>query len=144
MITKLVALRPGMLLGEAIRELLKHRISGAPVVSEDGRLLGMFSEFDCIRVLAEAEFHEEFALQQRTVGDLMTTDPYTIEPDFDLFHIAGAFFTHRVRRLPVLEGGRLVGQVSRRDVLRALERLDVRLQDRRRYPDYPEGREPMG
>lgn len=139
----LVTLRPRMPVGEAIKELLRHQISGAPVVGEDGRLLGLFSEYDCLKALANEEFHDEHD-EECTVGDIMTHDGHTIAPDDGLFTIAQHFVTLRVRRLPVIDGDKLVGQVSRRDVLRALDALGTRLYDRKVYPDYPPDRKPIG
>ena len=142
MTTKLVVLRPQMAVGEAIRLLLHHRISGAPVVSEEGALLGVFSEFDCLKALANEEFHEDYD-ERQLVGDLMNRERHTIEPTVDLFRIAQLFVELNIRRLPVLSEGKLVGQVSRRDLLRALDKLETKLHDRKSYPDYPSGREPM-
>lgn len=143
MTTKLITLRPHMSVAEAIKLLLRHTISGAPVVGEDGALLGMFSEFDCLRALANEEFHEERD-ESRLVGDLMTRDGHTISPELDLFRIAQAFVDLRVRRLPVMDGGRLIGQLSRRDVLRALDEMSAKHARLPSYPDYPNGREPLG
>ena len=143
MITKLVTLRPQMSVAEAIKVLLRHTISGAPVVGEDGALLGMFSEFDCLRALANREFHSERD-ESRLVGDLMTRDGHTIPPELDLFRIAQAFVDLHVRRLPVMEEGRLIGQLSRRDVLRSLDKMGADQAGQRSYPDYPKGREPLG
>ena len=142
MTTKLVTLRPQMFVAEAIKLLLKHSISGAPVVGPDGSLLGMFSELDCLQALANEEFHEERD-ESRLVGDLMTRDGHTIPPELDLFRIAQAFVDLRVRRLPVMEEGQLLGQVSRRDVLRALDEMAGQQTEESSYPTYPEGREPQ-
>ena len=142
MVTKVVVLRPQMAVTEAIRVLLKHSISGAPVVSESGELLGMFSEYDCLKALANEEFFEDYD-EQRLVGDVMNRDRHTIEPEADLFRIADRFVSLNIRRLPVLADGQLVGQVSRRDVLRALDKLEVSLHDRKDYPDYPADRRPI-
>jgi CBS domain-containing protein len=144
MTTRLVTLAPDTTVTEAVKTLLRHQISGVPVVGAEGELLGVYSEFDCLRSLAGEEFHDEQHEVEKTVGQHMSTEPHTIEPEMDLYRIAHAIVTHRVRRLPVLEDGRLVGQVSRRDVLRALDKVGEQLHDQRRYPDYPQGREPLG
>jgi CBS domain-containing protein len=140
---RLVTLKPNTPVMEAVRVLLRHKISGVPVVGDAGELLGVYSEFDCLRALANDEFLEDHE-EEETVGEHMTPRGHTIPPEMGLYRIAHAFVTLGVRRLPVLEGDRLVGQVSRRDVLRALDKLGERLHDQRRYPDYPEGREPLG
>ena len=140
---RLVTLKPETPVMEAVRVLLRNKISGVPVVGEEGELLGIYSEFDCLKALANDEFHEVNE-EEDTVETHMTRLGHTIPPELDLYRIANAFITLRVRRLPVLDGEKLVGQVSRRDVLRALDKLGTRLHDHRRYPDYPAGREPLG
>ena len=78
-----------------------------------------------------------------TVDELMTTTTHTISPEMDLFAIAHEFLNLRVRRFPVVEAGRLVGQVSRRDALRAAFELRRKALRHKQYPDYPEGRAPI-
>jgi len=144
MTRSLVTLRPDMTAAAAAQELLSHEISGAPVVDEAGALLGLLSEYDCLRAVASAEYQMDAHDAAETVGDLMTTDCHTVEPDLDLFGLAHEFVRLRVRRFPVLEDGRLVGQVSRRDALRAALRLRRELaRAQRDYPDYPKGRDPI-
>jgi CBS domain-containing protein len=138
----LVTLRPETPLFEAIATLLDHDISGAPVVDESGRLLGLFSEFDCLRELASGEFYEHGHYAVGRVVDLVTGMRHTVAPDLDLYGIAHAFVTHRVRRLPVVEDGRLIGQVSRRDVLRAIRDQRSARRPGRGYPDHPKDRKP--
>ena len=116
MIKKLVILRPEMDVIEAVRRLLKNRISGAPVVDHDGSFLGVFSEKCSMQVLLDAAYEQ---LPSNQVRMFMDTEPQTIAPDTHLLSIAQVFLLTSYRRLPVLEDGRLVGQVSRRDVLRA-------------------------
>jgi len=143
MIRKLVTLRPETAISEATALLLKHKISGAPVTDADGRLLGLLSEFDCLRALASSEYNLDAHDDLVMVGDLMTESMHTIGPDLDLFAIAHEFVTLRVRRLPVVDGAVLLGQVSRRDVLRAEVLLQGKLLNQKSYPDYPAGRSPI-
>jgi len=116
MITKLVTLRPEMDVLEAVQLLLKNRISGAPVVEQEGTYLGVFSEKCSLHVLLDAAYEQ---LPSNEVRMFMDTEAYTIRPDTQLLSIAQVFLLTPYRRLPVLEEGRLVGQVSRRDVLSA-------------------------
>ena len=106
---------------DAITKLLKSKLSGAPVVDDDGRLIGMLSERDCLKVLVGG------ALEGRPggrVSDFMTPSPESISPDTNLFEIVHIFVTKTFRKLPVVDGnGRVVGQVSRRDALKAFERM---------------------
>ena len=116
MIKKLVKLHPDMDVLEAVQMLLKNRISGAPVVDSDGVYLGVFSEKCSMQVLLDAAYEQ---LPSNTVRAFMDCDAQTIAPDTQLLSIAQVFLLTSYRRLPVLEDGRLIGQVSRRDVLRA-------------------------
>ena len=144
MVRKLVTFSPDTPLHQAISQLLRNRISGAPVVGSDGELLGLLSEFDCLKTVASGEFFEEDTAYARdTVADLMTSDCHTIPPDMDLYAITSTFVTLGIRRLPVVENDRVIGQVSRRDVLREVERLYHIRHSRKRYPDYPADRRPI-
>jgi CBS domain-containing protein len=145
MTRSLVTLRPEMTAAEGAEELLAHEISGAPVVDEQGALLGRLSEYDCLRAVASAEYQMDSHDAAETVAELMVSNCYTVEPGLDLFGLAHEFVRRRVRSFPVLEDGRLVGQVSRRDALRAALRLRTELQRiHHDYPDYPKGRDPIG
>jgi CBS domain-containing protein len=140
----LVTLTPEMPIAEAIRLLLKHKISGAPVVDEHGKLIGICSELDCLRVLAAGEFYADDHREEGTVGDYMSHDFKTVGPDEDIYSLAHYFLTHSVRRLPVLENGELIGQLSRRDVLRGMEDMGAGRAAPRRYPDYREPSSDVG
>jgi CBS domain-containing protein len=116
MVTKLVTLRPEMDVIRAVQLLLKNRISGAPVVDNEGNYLGIFSEKCSLNVLLDAAYEQ---LPSNEVRMFMDTEARTINPDTLLLSIAQVFLLTPYRRLPVLDEGQLVGQVSRRDVLRA-------------------------
>jgi len=143
MIRRLVTLRPDMRAEEVAGILLEHNISGASVVDEDGNLVGLVSEYDCLQAVAAAEYDYDNHDLVLTAEEMMTRAMFTIPPEMDLFAIAHEFVTHRVRRFPVVEGGHLIGQVSRRDVLRAAYELRRKLLRGKHYPDYPEGRAPI-
>ena len=115
-------LAPEVSLDEAVRFLLKHRISNAPVVAEDGGqkvLLGFLSERDCLEHLANDAFYEQ-AQQPITVRMMMKLHPICVPPQADLFALATVFYQQGFRHLPVVEDTRLLGIVSRRDVMRAM------------------------
>jgi CBS domain-containing protein len=137
MTTDLVCIRPTQTIKEAADLMLEHRISALPVIDENGKLIGLLSEGDLIRryelgterrrsrfsrfftdvvVLAE-EFVRTHA---RQVGDLMTTDLTTATPDTSLADIADLMEERRIRRVPILDHGKLVGIIARRDLVRAL------------------------
>jgi CBS domain-containing protein len=144
MTARLVTLTPEMSAVEAAEILLRDSISGAPVVDAQGHLLGLVSEFDCLQAVASAEYEMDLHDGAETVRELMTDSCHTIPPDLDLYGVAHAFMNLGVRRLPVVDEGQLIGQVSRRDVLRAAVRIRRELQKAHpRYPDYPAGRNPI-
>lgn len=116
----LITLGPDTDIFAAIDILLKNRISGAPVVDARKRLIGILSEKDCLRVFASGAFHQ---LVGGIVADYMSKNLTTVDPEDDLFKVAGLFFKNSFRRLPVLDDGVLVGQVSRRDVLQASRKI---------------------
>ncbi len=110
-------------LDEAVAFLKRHKISNAPVVEEDAEghriLIGFLSEGDCLEHLSNEVFFGSPAPQQ-TVRTMMKMHPVCVEPDMDIFALASIFVNHRYRHLPVAENGRLLGIVSRRDILHAL------------------------
>ncbi len=116
----LVTVHPETDAYEAIVLLLKHQISGMPVVDNAGKLVGILSERDCLQTLVNAQYYE---LPTALVEDLMSRQPETVGPQTDILEIAKVFLQNKFRRLPVLDDGRLVGQISRRDVLRAIQEL---------------------
>lgn len=136
MATGLLSFRPEQTIMEALTGLLKQGVSGGPVVDTEGRLLGMLSELDCLRVLASDEFYLEDQEEGALVEKCMTRDPLTIPADLGIYAISHYFLTKPIRRLPVVEGGRVIGQVSRRDVLRGIERMTRKRLVRKRFPDY--------
>ncbi|HZZ73253.1 MAG TPA: CBS domain-containing protein [Pirellulales bacterium] len=97
---------------ETTRLLLDHKISGAPVVSADGKLVGVISEFP----LLELVFNPD--LRKQSICDFVTRELITVTEHTLLSDVAGIFLEHRIRRLPVLENGHLVGLISRSDLLR--------------------------
>ena len=118
MTTKLVTLSPKDNVMKAVEVLLKYKISGAPVVNEDGALVGILSELDCVNDIINSAMTNELP---SAVEDRMTKDVLTVGPDATLLSVGHIFSTKRYRRLPVVDAtGRLLGQLSRRDLMRAL------------------------
>ena len=118
MTRRLITITPEMSVNEAIRVFLEHKISGAPVVDENGRLVGVFSESDCLKGALEASYH---GTEIGPVKEYMSVDLQTVTGETSILDVAEVFLADHRRRLPVLEGGRLVGQISRRDLLRAMD-----------------------
>ena len=114
-----VTLKPDMQVSEAIDILLKNRITGAAVVDDDGGLVGVLSEKDCLRTLLQGAYD---GLPAGLVSDYMATLVMTVPPDLDIFKLTEIFLKQVYRRLLVEENGKLVGQVTRRDFLQAIQR----------------------
>lgn len=117
MAANLVTLSPDMDVMDAVARLVEGRIAGAPVVDNHGNLVGLLSEFDCMRVALDSAYHGEWGGR---VSEFMTKDVLTVPADMSIIDLARRFQESRLRRFPVVDDNRLVGQISRRDVLRAL------------------------
>lgn len=116
----LVTFKPDTNVLDAIHALVEHRIAGAPVVDDQGNIVGMLSEFDCIKVALHAGYHGDYG---GPVSDYMSRDVTTVNAQMSIIDLAQKFADDGYRRFPVTDNNRLVGQISRRDVLRALEVL---------------------
>lgn len=114
----LLTFKPDTDVLDAIHVLVKNRIAGAPVVDDEGNLIGMLSEYDCMKVALDAGYHGTFG---GPVRDFMSDGAETVDADMSIVDLAQVFINKKFRRFPVMQGTRLVGQISRRDVLRALE-----------------------
>jgi len=121
MVKDLVTLKPQMDVFEAIERLLKHKISGACVVDDEGQFLGVFTEKDCLSVLVNAAYDR---LPTTRIRAFISTEVRTVNEETDVLTISQIFLNTPYRRLPVLTDGSLVGQISRRDVLRAVNLMD--------------------
>lgn len=132
--SRLVTVSPQMSVMEAVGLLLKHRISGAPVTDENNNLVGIMSELDCVNHISHSAMN---GVPPKLVADLMKTDVKTVSPDTSLLTIAHIFNETRFRRLPVVdEEGRLLGQISRRDLMRTLYEMMKHERKRQEGPLY--------
>lgn len=118
--TEVFTLTPDDEILQAVHSLLKHRVTGAPVVDGERRVVGILTEKDCLRLLAEGD--ETLDVPKGTVADYMAKEVTTIPPRMNIYFVAGMFLNDVVRRFPVVDDeGRLVGAITRFDVLRAIE-----------------------
>lgn len=120
MAANLITFKPEMEMRLAISFLVEKRISGAPVVDDRGNLVGVLSEQDCMKMALSSGYHDDLG---GLVKDYMSKSVSTIDADTSILQLAQLFIDSPYRRYPVLQNGRLVGQISRRDVLRALESI---------------------
>lgn len=102
---------------DAMKTLIANNITGLPVVDDGGQLIGMISEKDMLKLLYEFEDAET------SVSNYMTTEVVSFEAEDSLEDIAGAFKSNSFRRVPILSGGKLVGIISRRDIIRHIREM---------------------
>ena len=119
---RLVTFGPDTDVLDAIHQLLQHGIAGAPVVDDHGNIVGMLSELDCLKVALTAGYHGEMG---GPVAEFMSTDAVTVDAEMGIIDLAQQFLDSGFRRYPVVIDNRLVGQISRHDVLRALGELSI-------------------
>lgn len=117
MATKLHTVEPEAAVMDAVRRLVSLNVSGLLVVDAAGALIGIMTERDCIDVALQAGYFDETGGR---VEDYMSRTLETVAPDDNLMDVAERFARDPHRRFPVVDDGRLVGLIARRDVLRAL------------------------
>src|SRR6476661_3454853 len=114
MTTDIVTSRPNVSIEDAIEILLSQSISGLPVTDDDGRLVGVITEFALLAITYDKR------VKNHTVSQHMTREVITVDVNDPISRIADLCIVHRVRRVPVMQNGRLIGVIARRDVLRTL------------------------
>lgn len=116
MTTHMVTLTKDHSVLDAVKIMLDHKITSAPVVDDKGRLLGMFSEMDGMKVFLDSVYNQGMSGK---VGDYMTKNPVTVEANTSIVDLAEKFQNLPIRSFPVFEDNELVGIISRTDLLRA-------------------------
>lgn len=97
--------------------LVEHELSGAPVIGVEGKVLGFVSEQDCIKEMLNTAFHCELTA---AAADIMKADVLTVDGGMEISVLAEQMCGNKPKMYPVLEDGKLVGLITRPDVLRAL------------------------
>jgi len=103
---------------EAVDFLLSKHVTGAPVLDAEGNVIGILSEKDCLRLLSTGM---EADKPRGTVRDFMTTEVASVPSHMNVYFLAGMFLQANYRRLPVIDKGKLVGAITRFDVLRVIQ-----------------------
>ncbi|GAA5511148.1 CBS domain-containing protein [Novipirellula caenicola] len=130
---------PAMHLVDIVAFLQRHKLSNAPVTKREGnqqRLLGFVSEGDCLECLANELFYGNPSPVQ-TAETIMKRHPTCVTPETDIFTLTSIFMSHRFRHLPVVDGAILLGIVSRRDILKSLDKYYREWSDTRDHERFP-------
>ncbi len=122
MTTNLIKFRPDQSVLDVMNQLIKYKISGGPVVNEENELVGVISEGDCMKQISVSRYYNQ-PMEDVKVEDHMARDVETIDGDMNVFDAADKFLKSKRRRFPIVQEGKLVGQISQKDVLKAALRL---------------------
>lgn len=120
---KLITFKPEQSVLEVMNSLIKNRISGGPVVNEKNELLGIISEGDCMKQISESRYYN-MPMDDMKVENHMVAHVDTIDGNMNVFDAANKFLESKHRRFPIIENGKLVGQISQKDVLKAALKLN--------------------
>lgn len=118
MTTDLITFTHNQSIESVMNKLIKHKISGGPVVNENQELIGIISEGDCIKQISESRYYN-LPMQDQTIEKHMVSNVETIDGNMNIFDAAKKFLDAKRRRFPIVENGKLVGQISQKDVLKA-------------------------
>ncbi len=122
MTQRLITFSPKQSILQVMELFIKHRITGGPVVDDTGKLVGMISEGDCMKQISESRYFN-MPILNKNVAHFMTTPVDTIPDTKTIFDAALYFDKTGRRRLPVLKNDLLVGQISRKDIVKAALKL---------------------
>lgn len=118
----LTTFRPDQSVLEVMETLIKNKISGGPVVNDKNELVGIISEGDCMKQISESRYYNQ-PMDNVKVEEHMAKNVETIDGNMNVFDAANKFLESKHRRFPIVENGKLVGQISQKDVLIAALQL---------------------
>ena len=118
----LITFTPDQSIESVMQSLIKNRISGGPVVNDKSELIGIISEGDCIKQISESRYYN-MPMQDQTIEKHMALNVETIDGNMNIFDAANKFLAAKRRRFPIVQNGKLVGQISQKDVLKAAMKL---------------------
>jgi CBS domain-containing protein len=121
MTSTVITAKEDMVVIDLMKLLLRWHISGVPVVDNDGMLLGIVTEHDVMNFAISGD-----AASTRA-SEVMTKQVETYDPDTLVVEIINHFAAHRIRRVPVVKDGKVVGIISRRDIVRYMDQMYSRL-----------------
>ena len=113
---KLVLFKPDESIHDVMKKFIKFRVSGGPVVNSSGKLVGIISAADCMKEISDSRYFN-MPILDKSVKSFMSFPVETIQASTNIFDAASKFFKTSKRRFPVMDKGRLVGQISRKDIV---------------------------
>jgi CBS domain-containing protein len=121
-LSNIVTFKPDQPIQDVISTIINKKIAGAPVLDDQHHLVGIISEKDCLRLIVDQAYYNMPA-ETRKVSDYMTLKVQTLSPKTNIVEAAIEFLNSPIRRFPIVENGMLIGQVSRRHILRAAQNI---------------------
>ena len=114
----LITFKPGDTIEDVIDKLITNKISGGPVVNDNFELIGIISEGDCLKQISDSRYYN-MPMERHKVETRMIRDVETIDGNMNIFDAANKFLESKRRRFPIIKDGKLVGQISQKDILKA-------------------------
>ena len=122
MTTNVITFKADQEITDVTETIIKRKISGAPVVNNEEEIIGIITEKDCLRVIYDEKYHNLFPNQGK-VTNYMSKKVITVDYNIKINELASLFMKSNFRRYPVLKNGKMVGVISRRDVLKACKKI---------------------
>jgi CBS domain-containing protein len=121
-LNNMVTFKPDQPIQDVISTIVNKKIAGAPVLDDQHHLVGIISEKDCLRLIVDQAYYN-MPPETRKVSDYMTPKVQSLSPKTTVVVAAIEFLNSPIRRFPIVENGMLIGQVSRRHILRAAKNM---------------------
>ena len=122
MTTNVITFKADQEIMDVTEKIIQKKISGAPVVNDNGEIIGVITEKDCLRVIFDEKYHNLFPNKGK-VTNYMSKEVVTVNHNIKINELASLFMKSNFRRYPVLRNGKMVGIISRRDVLKACRKI---------------------
>ena len=122
MTTNVITFKADQEITDVTETIIQRKISGAPVVNNQGEIIGIITEKDCLRVIYDEKYHNLFPNQGKVIN-YMSKKVITVDFNIKINELASLFMKSNFRRYPVLRNGKMVGVISRRDVLKACRKI---------------------
>lgn len=119
MAKRLITFKPEQPMNDVVNALMKNKISGGPVVNDQNELVGVISEGDCLKEVVKGKY-DNMPIFSGLVEEHMAKNVVTVNEELNIFEAAKMFLEKRLRRFPVVKNGKLIGQISQKDVMRAV------------------------